>query len=529
MTDATPSQQLLDQMIARIGGMTAKQREEFQNQVLAGTNHMKFIPTIGPQLEAWDCKADILLYGGQAGGGKSALLLGLALMRHKRSLIMRRHYSDLTALTEKALVINGTRQGYNGSIPPTLRTADGRLIEFGAAQHVGDEFKWMGRDHDLLGLDEAWQFTKQQVRALIGWVRSEDPKQRCRTVLATNPPLSAEGEWLVEMFGPWLDDKHPNPAICGELRWFVTDAEGKDHEVDGPNQTKYLDENGKYLRPLSRTFIRSSVDDNPFYARGDYKAKLDSLQGPVRASARDGNFMAARKDAEWQVIPSEWVRAAMARWTEKPPENMTMTAMAFDPAGGGEDDAVLSHAYGTWVAPIDKTQGSHTSDGSTMAAFVVRRRRDGATVIIDVGGGYAGATILRLNDNGIDATKFNGTETALGKTSDGKLTFANKRARAYWKTREALDPDQPGGSDWALPNDPELLADLTAPTWTMSARGILIEPKEDIKDRLGRSPGKGDSVTMLIAEGEASIMRQFSTKQGAPKIHRGHEKQRRRW
>jgi hypothetical protein len=45
-----------------------------------------------------------------------------------------------------------------------------------------------------------------------------------------NPPTTSEGRWVIEFFGPWLDAKHPNPALPGELRWFTTIA-GKDQEV----------------------------------------------------------------------------------------------------------------------------------------------------------------------------------------------------------------------------------------------------------------------------------------------------------
>ena len=56
-----------------------------------------------------------------------------------------------------------------------------------------------------------------------------------------------------------------------------------------------------------------------------------------------------------------------------------------------------------------------------------------------------------------------------------------------WKFREALDPNS--GLDIALPPDPELMADLAAPTWELTTRGIQIELKEKIIKRLGRSPG----------------------------------------
>src|SRR4051794_24916402 len=55
--------------------------------------------------------------------------------------------------------------------------------------------------------------------------------------------------------------------------------------------------------------------------------------------------------------------------------------------------------------------------------------------------------------------------------------------------------------------DPELRADVCAPTWKLSARGILLESKDgssgfgNLRQRLGRSPGKGDAVVMAWSEG----------------------------
>jgi hypothetical protein len=119
----------------------------------------------------------------------------------------------------------------------------------------------MGQGRDLLGIDEATHFAESQIRFLMGWVRTETPGQRCRTVLATNPPLTAEGLWVNKMFAPWLDPKHPNPAKPGELRWVVSDEDGNDEWVDGPDDTRVV--RGKTVRPTSRTYIPASVKDNP--------------------------------------------------------------------------------------------------------------------------------------------------------------------------------------------------------------------------------------------------------------------------
>ena len=60
---------------------------------------------------------------------------------------------------------------------------------------------------------------------------------------------------------------------------------------------------------------------------------------------------------------------------------------------------------------------------------------------------------------------------------------------------------------YGLPDDPELRADLTAPTYDVTDRGIRIESKDDIRARLGRLPGKGDAVVMCLSEGHAAVMK----------------------
>lgn len=495
---------LLDDLLVDLGALKPEDKKEIVDLALAATKGMKWIPNPGPQTDAYFCPADVLLYGGQGGGGKSDLGLGLAFTAHQRSLILRRKYANLSALTERAITINKTRDGFNGSPPPLLRTNDGRYIQFAGNQHAGDEEDWQGHAFDLKYFDEATQFLESQIRFHLGWLRSTTEGQRVRAILGSNPPLNADGDWIIGMFRPWLDITYHKPAKHGELRWFVTAPDGSDLEV--PNSTP-IEMDGRKLTPMSRTFIPAALADNPFLINTGYQANLDGLPEPLRSAVRDGNFMAMRSDADFQVIPTQWVVDAQSRWKVDGHKAYVMTAMAFDPAGGGTDAAELCWRHGGWYSELVTEQGDITADGSRAAGMIISHRRGSAPVVVDVGGGYGGAVTLRLKDNSIAHIGFNGASKSEGVTIDGQLAFANKRAEAWWRFREALNPDQEGGSEIALPPDPELRADLTAPTYEVAARGLLIESKEKLRERLGRSPGKGDAAVMCWSEGAKAVKR----------------------
>jgi len=500
---------LLDELLAKIGPMAAEEKAALLQAALPTLNAQRWLPNPGPQTDAYFCLADLLLYGGQGGGGKSALLLGLAMTAHRRSLVMRRQYTEMSGLIDTAAASLQPGDSINRSIPPRIRLKDKRLIEFGAAKTAGDEQSWQGQPHDLLAFDEAVQFLESQVRFLMGWNRpvgGEDEDQRCRTVLASNPPIEAGGFWIVPMFRPWLDITHHNPAQAGELRWFITDPDGKDQEVDGPDDGREW--NGKVYAPKSRTFIPAALADNPYLIRSGYQATLDALPEPMRSAIRDGNFMAARKDTPDQIIPTAWVLAAQQRWTPNPPHGIPMCAIGVDASGGGEDPMVMAPRHDAWFARPIVIQGKDIPVdriGGYCAGMIVSYRRDDATIVLDMGGGYGGPTLERLTENEIKVTGHKGAEQSLARTKDRKLGFTNKRTEVLWRFREALDPDQESGSPVALPDDPELVADLTAPTFRITSRGIQAESKEEVVKRLGRSTDKGDAVVMSWSAGLKQI------------------------
>ena len=488
---------VLQDMMDKISTMTPEQKEDIKKEVDAATENVVWIPSPGPQTMAYESEADVLLYGGEPGGGKSSLLIGLAFTKHKRSLIMRRQYTDLGHIIEEVQKFNGGKNGFNGSPPPKLKRPGGGVIDLGAASKVGDEQHWQGNPHDFIGIDEATQFARIQIQFLMGWLRcADDPNQRTRVVLATNPPLEAEGLWVTEMFAPWLDDKYLHPAKPGELRWAIMGEEDNNIWVDGPEPVK--NHLGKMVDPKSYSYIPAALQDNPFLARTDYARELDSMPESIR-SIMMGGFKTAFKDNPDQVIPTEWVRLAQDRWRPFRPEGIPMCAMGVDATGGGTDPLVIAPRYDGYFDPLIEIKAKDvplTSIGKTTVGHIISNRRDAALVTIDIGGGYGGSAYELLVENEVEVKGYRGAEATTRRSRDAKLKFTNTRTSALWQFREALDPGQPGGSPIQLPPSRKLLADLTAPSYKITPNGIKAESKEDVCERLGRSTNDGDAVIM---------------------------------
>lgn len=500
----------LDSVMQALRGMSAEDVDALLKDADKVVGDKVWVPNPGPQTAAYYCEADELFYGGEAGGGKSALLNGLALTEHERSLLLRRTNKEASKFPDEIEQILGNRDGLNGQ--DGVWKWKGKTIDFGGVQHEEDKQKRKGDPHDLIGFDEVTDFTETQYTFIIAWNRSTKIGQRCRVIATGNPPTTAEGLWVIQRWAAWLDPEHPNPAQEGELRWYTTDEDGREIEVDGRGPHMI---GGSLVLARSRTFIRARLSDNPDLERSGYKAVLDALPAELRAAYRDGKFDKGIIDNPWQTIPTDWIRAAQLRWKPQPPVGVPQCAIGTDVAQGGRDRLVLAVRHDGWYDKLRETPGVEVPDGKVAAGKVITARRDNSRVIVDIGGGWGGDCFAHLRENGIDAVSYMGVKKSHARTADRTLAITNIRSLAYWRFREALDPSQEGGSPIALPPDPELVADLTAPSYKVTPNGIAVESKEDVVKRLGRSTDKGDAVVMAWVDGLKNL-----NVQGGIKNHR---------
>ena len=208
--------------------LTPEERAELDKLIDLDTRKVIWRPLPGPQTMAFNSTADVIGYGGGAGGGKTDLAIGKSLLHHKRVSYFRVEGTELNAVVDRIEEMLNTREGYRGSgrehswqINPPI-SAKAMKIEFGSVPVAGSERKHRGRPKDLLVIDEAGEFMELPVRFLMGWVRSTDPKQRCQVLMCFNPPTRQECRWIIDYFAPWIDPLYKGKrAMPGELRWFA--------------------------------------------------------------------------------------------------------------------------------------------------------------------------------------------------------------------------------------------------------------------------------------------------------------------
>jgi hypothetical protein len=119
----------------------------------------------GPQTQAFLCEADELFYGGEAGGGKTDLGIGLALTEHKRSLLLRRINKDAVKIKPRIEQILGHDTGYNGQLQ-RWRLGE-RQIDIAGCEQESDKQRFKGDPHDLIVFDEGRSFSNLNTASLL--------------------------------------------------------------------------------------------------------------------------------------------------------------------------------------------------------------------------------------------------------------------------------------------------------------------------------------------------------------------------
>ena len=227
------------------------------------------------------------------------------------------------------------------------------------------------------------------------------------------------------------------------------------------------------------------------------KTQLDQW---VRDYGDDSDFVRVRvrglfpRAGTMQLIDGESVDDAMRRVPER--DDRAPLVMGVDVARFGDDRSVILLRRGRDARsmPIEKHRGL---DLMALAGRVaeIAFGRDLAAIFVDETGLGAGVVdrLRQLGVRHVQGVNF-GSASATWDSDGAKPRYANKRAEMWGNLRDWLK----GGG--ALPDDPELRADLTGVEYGYTATGeIQLEKKEDMKKRGLASPAIGDALALTFA------------------------------
>lgn len=189
------------------------------------------------------------------------------------------------------------------------------------------------------------------------------------------------------------------------------------------------------------------------------------------------------------LLGPEEVEKAMNRAVKHDDYAYSQKRLGVDVARFGDDRTVIFPRQGLLSFKPVELRNARTND---IASRVIlgKSRWNSEVEFIDDTGGYGAGVVDSMLQAGHAPIPIN----FAGKADDPK--YFNKRAEMWFRMANWI---KRGGS---LPKMPELIAELTAPTYTFASGKFRIEEKKQIKERLGSSPDYADALALTFAHEE---------------------------
>jgi len=286
---------------------------------------MTWYPHDGPQLDFCETWQDEVLYGGQAGGGKTDCLIAEAARfinyPDYKAIILRRTYKQLEEILDRMRLRYPAMGGEYRAGEHRWYFPSGSKINIGHCSDDGSEYIYQGGEWQFIGFDEAGQFLPKQLLYLFSRCRSTNPAIPKRIRYATNPGGPAH---------TFLKDRF---RIGEYPKGNVTFAEEVDLSTLGIDRVEVI----------YRTFIPASIQDNPSLVENDpgYIVRLMQLPEIERMRLLYGVWDAFEGQVFTELnrevhsckpfeIPPEWKRYRTFDWGYSAPFSVLWWAVDFD-------------------------------------------------------------------------------------------------------------------------------------------------------------------------------------------------------
>jgi len=297
------------------------------------------------QIDFLTYDSEELLYGGQAGGGKSDGLLMAALQyvheKNYAALILRRTYQDLSqpnAIMDRAKkwlapFVSSGEVHWNAQTK-TFTFPSGATLSFGYLAHDNDLDQYQGSELQFIGFDELTQFTEKQYTYLHSRLRKvKDSDVPLRMRAGTNPGGRGH-EWVKARF------------------------------ITGPIP-----------------FIQSAYTDNVYLDTGEYRKSLEKLDELTKQQLMHGDW-------DIQILTGLLINRDRLEKNLVPLTDEfrpVFSTIGIDPAGDGQDRFAMSCLTFFENQKMVLTDLNSTVKGqqanSVLRNFIMKNRRFNPVVV----------------------------------------------------------------------------------------------------------------------------------------------------
>lgn len=398
-------------------------------------------PQAGPQERFLSSSADIAIFGGAAGGGKTYSLL-LEPIRHIDNqafgaVIFRKESTQIMnegGLWDTSFELYSQMRATPRYAPhPHWDFLSGASVTFNHITRDADLLNWQGSQIPLLGWDELTHFTEFQF-----WYMLSRNRSTCGVrpyVRATcNPDADS---WVASLIDWWIDPDsgYPIPERSGVIRYVIK----LDDRIYWASTAQELRDLFPNSMPKSFTFIPAKLTDNKILMEKDpsYRANLEMLSRVERERLLAGN---------WKIKP---------------------TAGSYFPSASVRIVTAIPTDVKTWVRRWDlaATEPSDTNPSpSATASVLMGRRENGKFCVADGISLRDNASVVRdkmLNVAGQDRSQFRRVTTVVpqdpgqaGKDQASSLVnhLAGYRVKSTRETGPKATRAEPLSAQWQANN-----------------------------------------------------------------------------
>lgn len=339
---------------------------------------------------------------------------------------------------------------------------------------------------------EAFEFTKTRIYLKTSpetwfvsartWAKGADPNQQANTLAG----LHAENIMFV------LDESGGIPDAVAAAAEAALSGGGNCKLIMSGNPT-HLE--GPLYRACTKErhlWALITINSDPNNPKRSPRVSIEWAREQIEKYGNDSPYVLVNVFGEFPpsslnaLLGPDIVEEAMKRKYSDKMFSYSQKRLGVDVALYGDDNTVIFPRQGLCAFKPVILKNAKPRDIS--ARVIAAKLKWGSELeFVDCSGGFGSGVVDNMEQSGYNPIQVQ----FAGKPIENR--FLNKRAEIWWLMKEWIEK---GG---CLPNIPELVSELTAATYTLKNGKFMIEPKDLIKERIGRSPDLADGLACTFA------------------------------